>query len=324
MDDVARPGHAGQGRIMTITRVPVERAFFAPAGADQLFGILTEPTSEPLGAGVVVLAGGRYEQTAGRNRIGHRLAHALAGEGLHVARIDYHGTGDSTGTHDVFVLHHPFTDDLAAAVAQLRAAGVSRIGVIGDCFGARTALAGAGTIEGIAALLLVSLPWRDLARTNRKAHIQSSKLSAGDFARKGLSRSVLAKLGDPAARQAYRKLAVTKVGHMTRRAVDAVSGVDVEPWVSRRVMRQMAFVRRQRIPTLLLYGSGPGEEYSHDFEVLRRSSSLSWLGARGEPVEVQVLDQPVAGFRNIVSQEEVLAVARRWFPSVLGVATEVA
>jgi pimeloyl-ACP methyl ester carboxylesterase len=303
---------------------PAEQAFFTSVGADQLFGVLTRPTVSPNGAGMVILAGGRYEQTSGRNRMARRLAHALAAEGFHVVRFDYHGVGDSTGVHQEFVLHEPYTDDLAAATAELRRAGVSRVAFLGDCFGARTALAGAATRDDVAAVLLVSLPWRDLARSNRKAHIQSSQLSAADYAKRGLSWRTLRRLSDPAARQAYARLAVAKVRHTARRVGDRLTGLDVPPWVSRRVIRQLSALRRRGTPVLLLYGRGPAEEYTSDFDELRVSPALAWLGAPGEPVSVQVLDQPIAGYRNIVSQDEVVAVARQWLPAAVSPAVEAA
>jgi hypothetical protein len=41
-------------------------------------------------------------------------------------------------------------------------------------------------------------------------------------------------------------------------------------------------------------------------------------------VSVQVLDQPIAGYRNIVSQDEVVAVARQWLPAAVSPAVEAA
>jgi pimeloyl-ACP methyl ester carboxylesterase len=310
--------------LVTAGHPPDEQAFWADAGSNRLFGVMTLPSGAARGVGAVILAGGRYEQSAGRNRIARRLAHALAEEGFHVVRFDYHGVGDSTGAHEEFVLHEPFTDDLAAAASRLRRVGVSRLVLIGDCFGARTALAGAIERDDVAAMLLVSLPWRDLARSTRKADIQSSRLSVGDYAKRGLSWRVVRQLADPVARRAYSKLVVAKVRQLVRRMRDRLGGLDVPPWTSRRVIAQLSAARARRIPTLILYGRGPVEEYTADFDELAACAALAWIGAPGEPVQVETLDQPIAGYRNIVSQDEVVAVAKRWLPQVVGQAQEVA
>jgi hypothetical protein len=173
-------------------------------------------------------------------------------------------------------------------------------------------------------MLLVSLPWRDLARSTRKTDIQSSRLSVGDYAKRGLSWRVVRRLADPAARRAYTNLVVAKVRQTVRRVRDRLSGLDVPPWTSRRVITQLSAARARRIPTLILYGRGAVEEYTADFDELRACSALAWLDAPGESVEVETLDQPIAGYRNIVSQDEVVAVATRWLPQAVGNAQEVA
>lgn len=309
---------------MTATSTVPEIACFMPSGGDDLLGVVTFPHVEPRRVGVIVLAGGRYEQSAGRNGVSHRLARSLSQLGFHVLRFDYHGVGDSTGVLNEFVLHKPFLGDLAAAVSELRRHGAERFVLMGDCFGSRTALAAVETVEDLSALVLVSLPWRDLARSNRKAHIASSQLSLGDYAKRGLSMRVLRNLADASSRMAYRQLAVAKLTQMARRVADRIAGMDVEPWVSRRVLRQLDEVRKRKVRTLMLYGTGAAEDYTHDFEHVRTSAALSWLSAPDGPVDVQVLDQPVAGFRNLVSQDEVVAKATAWIDGVFAPLAEVA
>lgn len=302
---------------MTTVTVVTETAHFLRAAGADIFAVITEPTAPPSGAGVVIASGGRYGNTGGRNGVGRRLAHTLASQGFYVLRFDYHGVGDSTGSIEEFVLHEPFVADLNAAVAALRRHPVDRIGALGDCFGARTALAACAADSSISALLLVSLPWRDLARSDRKAHIVSSQLSVGDYARRGLRLGTVAKLRDPGYRRASKRLVRAKGRQVLRRVTDRVAHVDVEPWVSRRVMDQLTVVRHRGVATLLLYGNGPAEDYTHDFTRIRAMGAMSWLDDRSCSVQAQVLDQPIAGFRNVVSQDEVVCTAADWFAEAL-------
>jgi pimeloyl-ACP methyl ester carboxylesterase len=309
----------------TVAPLPVETAHYVRAGGEDLLAVVTEPTAPARGAGVAVVCGGRFGNTSGRNGVGRRLAWALAAEGFHALRLDYHGVGDSTGSIEEFVLHEPFVDDLAAALGTLRDQPVDRIGALGDCFGARTVLAacaaGAGGAAGggIDALLLVSLPWRDLARSERKAHIASSQLSVGDYARKGVRPSTLLKLRDAGYRRAAARLVSAKGRLLVRRVADRATSAapGVEPWVSRRVLDQLGTVRSRQVPTLLLYGQGPAEDYTNDFELIRRMPGVAWLDDGASSVRTRVLDQPVAGFRNVVSQQEVVRTAVGWFADVL-------
>jgi alpha-beta hydrolase superfamily lysophospholipase len=304
-------------------RAPVETAHYVRAGDDDLLAIVTEPTAPPRRAGVVIAYGGRFGNTSGRNAVGHRLATELAAAGLHTVRLDYHGVGDSTGSIDEFVLHEPFVEDLAAAVAALRGYPVDTIGALGDCFGARTALATCAAGAGIDALLLVSLPWRDLARSDRKAHIASSELSVGDYARKGARPSTLLKLRDAGYRRAAARLVSAKSRQLVRRVADRAGDVGVEPWVSRRVLDQLDTVRSDATPALLLYGRGPAEDYTNDFERIRGMRGVTWIDEGATSVRARVLDQPIAGFRNVVSQREVVHAAVDWFADVLPVAAPV-
>jgi pimeloyl-ACP methyl ester carboxylesterase len=303
----------------TVAPFPVETAHYVRAGGEDLLAVVTEPTAPPRGAGVAVVCGGRFGNTSGRNGVGRRLAWALAAEGFHALRLDYHGVGDSTGSIEEFVLHEPYVDDLAAALETLRGYPVDRIGALGDCFGARTALAtcAAGAGGDIDALLLVSLPWRDLARSERKAHIASSELSVGDYARKGVRPSTVLKLRDAGYRRAAARLVSAKGRQLARRVSDRAADVGVEPWVSRRVLDQLATVRTRGIPTLLLYGRGPAEDYTNDFERIRTMPGAAWLDEGATSVHPRVLDQPIAGFRNVVSQREVVRTAPGWFADAL-------
>ena len=80
--------HAGAGE---------ESPVFFKAANHQLFGILTEPTGDPLGTVVIPLSGGGTPLSTNRNRFSVRLCREVARLGFHALRFDYHGIGESEG-----------------------------------------------------------------------------------------------------------------------------------------------------------------------------------------------------------------------------------
>ena len=77
-----------------------------------------------------------------------RLAEQLAGEGFHVMRLDYFGTGDSAGDSNTGDPAR-WVDDIALAVEELHDAGdIDRVSLLGLRFGATlAALAGAARVN---------------------------------------------------------------------------------------------------------------------------------------------------------------------------------
>ncbi len=295
---------------MTATASNSEEVVLLPSAGETIVSILTTPAF-PAGAGAVILAGGRYEQSSGRNQVGRRLAVALADAGIHSIRLDYRGVGDSTGELAEFALHRPNISDAVAALDQLSERGVRRAALIGDCFGARTALATAARDPRCQALVLVSLPWRNLTRGNRKAAVASSELSVGKILRKGATRRVLTSLGDPTARRVYAQMLASKITLLHAKLRRRLTRSDLEPWVSQQVLSQLDDAAHRHLPTLIIYGEGPLEEYSHDYESARRSRIVSRI-MNSQTIEVRSLPQPIAGYRNVQSQRDVIAMSCNW------------
>jgi alpha/beta superfamily hydrolase len=298
------------------TTTPMEQACYLRSDGNDLFAIRTSSLIPDSASGVVILAGGRFEQTSGRNRIALRLARALAARGVHSLRLDYHGVGDSTGVVEEFVLREAFVEDLDAAITELREHGIERVGVIGDCFGARTALAAVPTNPAIESLFLVSLPWRDLAKRSQRASRASSELRLADYARRALRPRTLARLGNHRYRGDYAELIRAKARELTRGARGRIDGDQLDGWVSRIVVQQLRAVHRACVPTVLLYGSGAAEDYANDFVQLRDAETLAFL-ADAEVFDVRVLDQPIAGYRNLAAQDLVVQSAADWFAQTL-------
>ncbi len=139
-----------------------ETPVFFPVGEESVFGILTRPTVTPNGICAVHLVGkGPSIATVGRGRMSVLLARRLSSLGYHSFRIEYQGTGDSTGKETGWSIIHPNLDELKAALAWLRAQGMSRVILIGTCGGARMALEAARIEKGIEGIVMLLPPMRD-------------------------------------------------------------------------------------------------------------------------------------------------------------------
>ena len=131
------------------------------AGGVRLFGVMTVPT-RPNGVGVALLGGGGVPcMNHGRTWV--RLARLLAGEGVHVLRLDYEGAGESGGAASSVRLSAPAASTAGAAAAYLRASGVRSLVVVGSCFGGHSVLASLASLAAdecldVAAAVLIDLP----------------------------------------------------------------------------------------------------------------------------------------------------------------------
>jgi pimeloyl-ACP methyl ester carboxylesterase len=113
---------------------------FIPYGKDRLAAVLTVPDGEPRGL-VLLLTGGSAARSH-RFKVWTRTAEQLASEhDLASVRMDYRGTGDSTGALRQWKMSEMPVDQALEVLrfAQV-AAGVRRVAVVGNCMGARLAL----------------------------------------------------------------------------------------------------------------------------------------------------------------------------------------
>src|SRR5207249_8000593 len=103
---------------------------------EHIFGVWTRPTTAPNGIAAILLVGGIYGLSIGRNRLSVRLARTLASCGYHVMRLDLHGSGESTGeVRDLLDL--TFLDDLEVAARWIEGQAIRETIGIGSCFGGR-------------------------------------------------------------------------------------------------------------------------------------------------------------------------------------------
>jgi pimeloyl-ACP methyl ester carboxylesterase len=292
-----------------------EEPVYFEADGRQLFGIVTSPTVEPLGIGVVLLTGGGVALSMNRNRLSVRMARRLAALGYHVIRFDYRGIGESEGMTEVFDLTRPFSDDLLGAVGELRARGIGRFVLVGACYGARTALACAGRIEGLEGLVLVAAPVRDFemgqGQSTRLARDLSPIGYARYYLRRARERGLRQVVGDARLRRAA--LGVVKV--KARAARDAQrgqgpAGTDADAWASDRYIDGCAEALRRGARLLILHGDHDG--IWTEFERAMEGRLGAALGSEPQAVEVRVVPGPLHGYTRVPVQGWTLDTLVDW------------
>lgn len=229
----------------------VDRPVFVGTAQETLFAIASEP--ETAGSlGVLLLPAGGYTFTPQRNRWAVSLAHRLASLGYPTVRFDWQGIGDSTGSVDTFSLAHPATIDARAALSILDTEGTI---LVGQCYGARTAMAMADSIDRLAGVVLVSPPVRDFARGEGTATKKAYELSMGGYLQEGMKRVHPRMITDRAELVRVARLARAFGRARWQRATARLRPPDPTPWVSAPFLRQLQFLADSEVPTLLLYGS---------------------------------------------------------------------
>ena len=284
-----------------------EVPFFAAAPEGDVFGIVTRATVVPNGKVVVLLQGGSWIPSPGRNRMWALLARRLAGLGYHAVRLDYHGVGESAGHFENYQLDRPFVDDVAAVVSWLgERAGLREFVLVGTCFGARTALASVGRIPGLAGLALVPPPVRDWAMGEQYVSYPISW-----YARRALRRRALARLLDRDHRKAYLALAARKLRHALGRRGGRTPRSSL---VSPHFLEHMAEAVELEVPMLLVYGER--DLFYEDFQRAEAGRLGELLRRAGELVNLQVVEGTVHGFTHGDVQDQVIEVLEDWLGQV--------
>lgn len=288
-----------------------ERPVFFEAADEDLFGIVTEPTMTPNGAGLILLE----PAIPNRNRFSVRIARRVAALGYHSLRFDYHGAGESTGATDKYLLDRPYVDDVLAAVRCLEENGVDRIALVGTCFGARTALASAVRIPRLRGVVLLATPIRDFERGN--PGIEATPTS--QYVKRALRPGTLAKLRSPRLRQYAVRVARTKVRAAVRsRGGEASTGPN---GVSPRFSEPLAELGARGTPVLLAYGTG--DEFHGPFREARPTLS-DVLDAPGSRIEERVVPGRIHGLSTLAVQDEVMSLIETWLAELDGVGAHAA
>ena len=220
----------------------IERPVYFACADDTLFGMLTLPDGGSESLVVMAGGGGPNAATFQRNGVATRLARGLAQSGLGVLRFDYHGVGDSTGEIGEFDLDKPLRNDVEAAVSWGRAEGFEHIGLLGICFGSRTALSVLDSGEKVSAFVLVTMPIAEAIE------VVAETLGVRGVVRRLFRLNTWTRLADPSKRQGYSKL-FKSVGSR------AIQNRLRTPQVRQNASSRLKRAGSQMVPVLMLYGN---------------------------------------------------------------------
>lgn len=283
---------------------------FFRSGEHDLFGILTRPAAEPNGVAVIILTGGNVPSPS-RNQTTARIARQAGALGYHVLRFDYHGVGESTGFVENFRLDRPFTKDLDAAVEWLQSLGLNRFVMIGSCFGARTALAGAGAVPNLEGVALLAPPLRDLEMGVAFKEQPISQM-VKHYRQRATVKDVIKGLFRYKSRRRYFFIAKTRA----RALMDSVrlrlrgGRQDEFAWISRSFLESIDVVARSPWPVLFVYGDD--DDFYDDFERAKGGPLGPILDAAGDRLEVVTLRGVLHGYPSLSIQVDVIEAVDAW------------
>jgi pimeloyl-ACP methyl ester carboxylesterase len=166
-----------------------EYPLFVPYGDDFIAAVLTVPESEPRALVLLLQQGGIGRSN--KNRTWTRLAARLAERDLATARMDYLGLGDSTGKAGSLALEiPPVGEAMAVLETTRRLAGVEHTGVVGHCYGGRTAVAVASRVDSCVTAALAIFGGRKMLSDVERPQAQHGEALVRRLGRKvrGLAR----------------------------------------------------------------------------------------------------------------------------------------
>ena len=269
-----------------------EEAVYLSARGEHVFGILTSPTCPPNGVAVLLLHAGLQNMSSHRNGLWTTLCRELAGHGFTTFRMDFHGTGDSSGRLADRDVSGQTGSDVDAAVRWLSGRATQQLVIVGTCWGALVALAAAARHPAISCALLVTPPLHLVETGESPDRGRPQHAPVGEVIRLGLRLHVA-------------RLIITDRGY--RR------------WVLSRVRRRWAWWRAERAraegaadPTGVLLVEGLRRNRT-DVRVLFGEQDRGYLsllrtgGLRGlradDLFDVVVTPVPLHGMATLASQE---------------------
>lgn len=284
-------------------------AFFEGENGASLFGVFTVPSYRLPDRAALILSGGGYIGSINRNGLSTRICREFASAGQSAFRFDWHGVGDSTGWVSRFELDRPFVSDFTGAASWVRSQGVREFTIVGSCFGARTALAGAELIEGVQRLVLISL---SLGTTATAAGARlADKRSLFEEARRTLRPAVFKKILRRDWWRAALGFVMAKMGLISATGSRSDGwGVNVtRPRLNPDVLTALRGAAAAHISVLLLYG-----EEDDEYCEFKEAQDQGWLDdiLSLEKLQVQVLPGRVHQPVRIEAQNAVLHSVMGW------------
>ncbi|HWM21868.1 MAG TPA: alpha/beta fold hydrolase [Ilumatobacteraceae bacterium] len=282
-----------------------------PASTGDLLAVVTTPTGPAAGLAAVLLRGAGWRPSSGPRRTQVRLARRLAAAGVHGVRFSYHGVAESGGqSEDIVRLDQPFVEDVDAVARWLAGENLRPV-LVGNCFGARTALSFAAGQAGdaeVAGLALIVPPVHDFEVARRLDRRPLPKL-----ARRVTPTRAWAVLRDPVRRRAMGRT-LRALSHVGRHRVRAARADD-PVWLSRSFCRELDDVTARGIPVLVVYGDD--DNYFRDFELARAGTLGDVVTRAGTRLELRVVPGKIHGLTSIETQEATLDAVEDWVHATL-------
>jgi len=147
-----------------------EYPVWVPVGDHHVAAIVTLPEGDPRGV-VVFTTGGGGSLRSQRFRLWTRAARGLAQQGIASVRMEYPGVGDSTGVARIGLgwANLPVDDVVAVAKFAMSVTGTERLGLCGNCAGARSSIRAVRSLPECRSLVLFWLkPLASVDRASRK------------------------------------------------------------------------------------------------------------------------------------------------------------
>jgi pimeloyl-ACP methyl ester carboxylesterase len=305
------------------TVVMHDEPVFFTSGSETLLGFHTRPdapmsTDDPRD-GVMLCSGGWLASSTGRNSTFVTLARALGSSGFHAFRFDYHGVGDSSGSLSRFSLREPFSEDALAAIECFGRRGVHSRMLVGSCFGGRTVLAVARTVEDLKGVVLIAVPPRDPVSAEesreRLTKEKARKVSASRAVRVGVRPWMLREVLRAERRRYYGRFVRAKLHRMRGRITRPVRpgpGAMAPLPLSDAFVISLGDILARNVPVLLLFGS---EDQAYE-QFLAARGTLRTLPGYAELVDELVLDGDVHGLGRVVVQQMVVESCVEWIANI--------
>jgi pimeloyl-ACP methyl ester carboxylesterase len=290
----------------------METATYVTGPAGPLLGIVTRP-ADPVG-NVIICPGGWHSGSTNGNRLAVRLARTAAGAGRVAVRFDWHGTGESPGSTDLFRLDEPFAGDVVAAAGLLPDPDLP-LGLFGTCFGARTALVAAADLPGLDALLLVSFPFP----AGRAKATRTDRVGTTAALRRAIDPAMIRGWRDPATRRVYVKFLRRRVDSLMgrlRRSSGSAAAANLE-----RRRRSEAILIEElaaRLDVLVDHGVrvlfvfGEGDAHRERFDLARRGRLGPVIDRAGGAIDSRVLPGDLTGLSSLEAQDSIIDVFSEW------------
>jgi pimeloyl-ACP methyl ester carboxylesterase len=189
-----------------------------------------------------------------------------------------------------------------------------RVVLVGQCYGARTAMAMASEAERLAGVVLISPPVRDHARGEGTATKRAYEMSAGGYLKEGAKRLRWSMLTDRAELVRVARIGRAFVRARWQRLSGRFRAPDPTPWVSGPLLRQFEWLIDAGVPTLLLYGRD--ENDYHEFQEAQAGRLGRLLAGAGDSLRLEVVPGSVHALDRVEVQEAVIGATEAWLSSL--------